>query len=222
MTEIIPGSPFLRLPREIRNQIYRFLLRPRTSPTAFQKTFPIPILLANHQIHREASEIFYGTNTFTLEIDFCSPPIQNSLVRLAATRYSYLVRSYVLRIDLNSTGQPYPAAAWDRVRWYIRCACEVLAAGPVLRCLALNVSCSAPIEELEHVKNAFEHLVLLERRVNWVEIETDINFWGKAGGTEGDDRRHEEVNAEAQAQVETQLVEMTAILDGNELVWCPP
>ncbi|KAK6343718.1 hypothetical protein TWF730_011307 [Orbilia blumenaviensis] len=80
-------SPFLRLPREIRDEIYKFLLifdppaRIRSAdlelpdPPKFEVvSVPNTILRVNKQIHSEAAEIFYGFNTFSVRISTLSLP----------------------------------------------------------------------------------------------------------------------------------------------------
>ncbi|KAI9721968.1 MAG: hypothetical protein M1812_001926 [Candelaria pacifica] len=122
-------SSFLTLPRELRDQIYTELLHPRSLfylPTAFHDTFPLSIILTNRQIHDEATPIFYGQNTFIIEVDQVSPPIQNSLAVLLGTQYAHLVRNFLIRI-LDEEGVPQK----------LQTLCELLGAGPRLHRLII-------------------------------------------------------------------------------------
>lgn len=80
-----PRSQFLRLPGEIRTQIYKFLLPPPVYPPVrgphprrlqkhihLSQPFPPSILRVCHQTHREALPIFYGapTQTIFITIDY--------------------------------------------------------------------------------------------------------------------------------------------------------
>ncbi|KAI9795418.1 MAG: hypothetical protein M1835_005839 [Candelina submexicana] len=119
--------PFLGFPRELRDQVYAELLRPREyAITAFQKTFPTSSILSNRQIHDEATRVFYGQNTFVIEVDKVSPPIQNSLAVLLATQYAHLVRKYLIRI-LKEESVPRK----------LQTICELLGAGPRLHRLII-------------------------------------------------------------------------------------
>ncbi|KAJ6257388.1 hypothetical protein Dda_8277 [Drechslerella dactyloides] len=72
--------PFLRLPRELRDEIYKYLLplAPREAhvgmwyPSAHYPTepsFKLAILRVNKQIHDEASAVLYGCSTFVFWIN---------------------------------------------------------------------------------------------------------------------------------------------------------
>ncbi|KAK6518693.1 hypothetical protein TWF506_005831 [Arthrobotrys conoides] len=65
--------PFLRLPRELRDEIYKSILTapPTTLLTLNLSCLPplnLSILRVNKQIHQEASEIFYTTTVFPIRI----------------------------------------------------------------------------------------------------------------------------------------------------------
>ncbi|KAK6503786.1 hypothetical protein TWF481_008792 [Arthrobotrys musiformis] len=85
MKEIGPSSPFLNLPRELRDEIYKCLLlsTPPPVPLDLQGPFPLglqdpfpyrpisrdlSILRVNKQIHAEASRLFYSQTNFWIKI----------------------------------------------------------------------------------------------------------------------------------------------------------
>ncbi|KAE9970520.1 hypothetical protein BLS_004873 [Venturia inaequalis] len=75
----IQSMPFMKLPAEIRNSIYRycFVEDSQTPVNGVNTKFPgIGLLRANKQIHLESSGILYGNNTFTfgLDIDWLNKP----------------------------------------------------------------------------------------------------------------------------------------------------
>ncbi len=67
-----PGSPFLRLPAELRNEIYKYALggntytinmgKPRSNP--YCKKYPVALLQVNRQINHEAGLFPYLYNIF--------------------------------------------------------------------------------------------------------------------------------------------------------------
>ena len=71
--------PFLSLPRELRDQIYRELLVHDSSIAIRQPKFHLPVLAhpsmplafarTNHQVHREATQIFISENSFVLDLN---------------------------------------------------------------------------------------------------------------------------------------------------------
>lgn len=220
-------SPLLHLPLEIRRQIYAHLLTPRPSPTAFQLTFPRPILLTNRQLHAEASEILYSHNTFSLEMEPTSPPLQNSLRHLAASRYFPLVRHYTLNITITNephwSGNATVAATHsesgerERLQLCLRNHCERLAAAPRLRRLDLHVTGVSYDENLEWHLTALEPLRLLAGRVGRVEIVCSRTGSGFRFGflTYRPKEGERAVAGEMQALLETWRVEMKALLEGR-------
>ncbi|KAF3171309.1 hypothetical protein EYR41_010085 [Orbilia oligospora] len=64
--------PFLRLPRELRDEVYKIILSvPPTSvldPKRYPPSLNLSILRVNKQIHQEASEIFHTTAVFPIHI----------------------------------------------------------------------------------------------------------------------------------------------------------
>ncbi|KAK6501414.1 hypothetical protein TWF481_009254 [Arthrobotrys musiformis] len=101
---------FLDLPREIRDEIYLYLLIFDVSPDPDHqiKKFPwerfercgldVSILRLNRQIHDEASEILYGWNTFPLRI--C---VEGSGVRDGRPEHWFAVAYESLWEDVNYT-----------------------------------------------------------------------------------------------------------------------
>ncbi|KAK6503787.1 hypothetical protein TWF481_008793 [Arthrobotrys musiformis] len=78
-----PGAsfnPFLRLPRELRDEIYKCVLHtPGLSPASLTEPYKFPslnlsILRVNKQISAEASEIFYGTTVLPIRISRSDAP----------------------------------------------------------------------------------------------------------------------------------------------------
>jgi len=220
-------SPFLHLPLEIRRQIYTHLLKPRPSPTAFQLTFPRPILLLNRQIHHEASEILYSHNTFSIEIEPISPPLQKSLAHLSTTHYLPLVRHYTLNITItndphwseNATTVTEDAASSERTRLRncLQDHCRLLATVPRLRRLDLHVTGGLYDRNLEAHLSALEPLRLLADRVDRVEIVWTRTGSGFRFGFLRYRPREEErgVVEERQALLETWRVGMKALLEGR-------
>ncbi len=215
-TSQLPG--FLRIPREVRNQIYGYLLKPRHSQTAFQLTFPPSVLLINHQIHNEASEALYSSNEFKIEIDWISPDMQNSLACLATSRYLTLVRSYSIKICLSFVGQYYldsdPPAARKRTRRCLQTVCKLLADGPRLRHVTLSVMDCSHEEDWEDQKRVLEPLRLLRSHVDRVDLDTKYTFQEIPMRVVTDVRRQTE--ADLRTQLETYLMEMAALMEGPE------
>jgi len=198
-----PPTPptLLTLPLEIRRQIYLHLLHPRPSPTAFQQTFPLPILLLNHQLHTEASDTLYRHNTFSIEIEPISPPLQKSFAALSTTIYFPLVRHYTLNITLttdphwssshtttpavpanapNPTNAPADSSASSgeraRLRVCLQNHCALLATVPRLRRLDLHVTGWLYDAGLEGHLWALEPLRVLRGRVERV-----VDVWTRTG-----------------------------------------
>jgi hypothetical protein len=91
------SAPFLRLPPELRNRIYKYALRLENGICEVNETtgFPEPALLFTcKDIRREAIAVFYSVNTIRLVIESYSPsmPIFMHKKRLAVlTRYGYKI-----------------------------------------------------------------------------------------------------------------------------------
>ncbi|KAF1985966.1 hypothetical protein K402DRAFT_96453 [Aulographum hederae CBS 113979] len=93
-------SPFLRLPLEIRQQIYKCIL-PATTKIGDEATGTrrivwirgsTAILAVCHQLHAEGAFIIYGTNTFVIDVSY-------NTIRF---RYQWLMRSGL------APNRPYP------------------------------------------------------------------------------------------------------------------
>lgn len=84
--EVPPDCPFLALPGEIRNRIYRFVLvaeRPFTVQLQWTRTLDAALLWVNKQVFEEASSIFYAENAFRFsEALFVGAPILQQLQTL--------------------------------------------------------------------------------------------------------------------------------------------
>ena len=99
---------FLALPREIRDQIYSYLIKHEIKTpdfssshcaSTFQLQFHPAIFQANRQIHSEASQTLYGLNCFALTIDPyspCIPPKLETLARLSLCRW---VKKFVVKVS---------------------------------------------------------------------------------------------------------------------------
>lgn len=116
------NSPLLfRLPRELRDQIYRILVVRRTRfhrPHRFeppQNRLNINVLLLNKAIHDEASDIFYCENSFLSSHMFTTQAVHASLWPTRITPFSNaqlsLIRDITFRVhaswDENSFVQLY-------------------------------------------------------------------------------------------------------------------
>ena len=84
--EVPPDCPFLALPGEIRNRIYRFVVvaeRPFTVKLQWTRTLDTALLRVNKQVFEEASSIFYAENAFRFpEALFVGAPILQQLQTL--------------------------------------------------------------------------------------------------------------------------------------------
>ncbi|KAF6238610.1 hypothetical protein HO173_003116 [Letharia columbiana] len=84
--QVPPDCPFLALPGEIRNRIYRFALvaiRPFTVQLQWNRPRDTALLRVNKQIFDEASSIFYAENVFRFpEALFVGAPILPQLQTL--------------------------------------------------------------------------------------------------------------------------------------------
>ncbi|KAL8734591.1 MAG: hypothetical protein Q9166_001491 [cf. Caloplaca sp. 2 TL-2023] len=89
--------PFLSLPAEVRNMIYRYMFRFPNGVVRTAKSSPrLQLLLANHQVYNEAVDFFYYENTFKFfagtvtrgrdPFGLCLDRIQRCYVNLAVSR----------------------------------------------------------------------------------------------------------------------------------------
>ena len=115
--EVPSDCPFLALPGEIRNRIYRFALvadRPFTVQLQWTRPLDTALLWVNKQVFEEASSIFYAENAFRFsEALFVGAPILQqlqTLYRISRPRLRTL-RNVVLDVPVRS-----PIRLFER--WY--------------------------------------------------------------------------------------------------------
>ena len=107
--EVPPDCPFLALPGEIRNRIYRFALvaeRPFTVQLQWTRPLDTALLWVNKQVFEEASSIFYAENAFRFsEALFVGAPILQqlqTLYRISRPRLKTL-RNIILDVPVRSS-----------------------------------------------------------------------------------------------------------------------
>lgn len=105
--QVSPNSPFLALPGEIRNRIYRLTVvtaRPFAVQLQWNRPRDAALLRVNKQIFDEASGIFYAENTFRFpEALFVGAPILQqlqTLYRVPSARLR-MMRSVVLDVPVS-------------------------------------------------------------------------------------------------------------------------
>ena len=113
MREVPPDCPFLALPGEIRNRIYRFVLvaeRPFTVQLQWTRTLDTALLWVNKQVFEEASSIFYAENAFRFsEALFVGAPILQqlqTLYRIPRPRLKML-RNIILDVPVCSSSRHF-------------------------------------------------------------------------------------------------------------------
>ena len=111
--EVPPDCPFLALPGEIRNRIYRFVLlaeRPFTVQLQWTRTLDTALLWVNKQVFEEASGIFYAENAFRFpEALFVGAPILQqlqTLYRIPRPRLRML-RNIILNVPVCSLSRHF-------------------------------------------------------------------------------------------------------------------
>ena len=111
--EVPPDCPFLALPGEIRNRIYRFVLvaeRPFTVQLQWSKPLETALLRVNKQVFEEASSIFYAENAFRFsEALFVGAPILQqlqTLYRISRPRLKML-RNIILDVPVRSSSRRF-------------------------------------------------------------------------------------------------------------------
>lgn len=89
-----PASPFLALPAELRNRIYRYCLNTSTPPAVTHTGITEPSLLhTNKQIRHEAITIFYLENSFAVHMhDFNSSILLAWRDKCAALKKAHKIR----------------------------------------------------------------------------------------------------------------------------------
>lgn len=109
--QVPANCPFLALPGEIRNRIYRCALvtaRPFAVQLQWGRPLDTALLRVNKQIFDEASSIFYAENTFTFsEALFVGAPILQQLQTLYRVSRPKLkmMRNVVLSVPVGSSFQ---------------------------------------------------------------------------------------------------------------------
>ena len=116
----------MRLPRELRNRVYRYFLISRLDyglrtnmwrPIAaddgvfkigfFKRGAVLPILLLSRQIHTEAAEVLYGENVFLFHISgFAEGPL--AFLKKLSPRYVRLLRRVYIRTGYHVRNPPDP------------------------------------------------------------------------------------------------------------------
>lgn len=81
MTESPSKFTFLGLPGEIRNRIYRLLLRQSAHIKCSRQALSSQILRTCRLVHAEAISILYGENTFQFEISNTAGPFYGNILR---------------------------------------------------------------------------------------------------------------------------------------------
>ena len=111
--EVPPDCPFLALPGEIRNRIYRFALlsqRPFTVQLQWTRPLDTALLWVNKQVFEEASSIFYAENAFKFsEALFVGAPILQqlqTLYRISRPRLRML-RNVILDVPVRSSSRRF-------------------------------------------------------------------------------------------------------------------
>lgn len=112
-------SPLLKLPGELRNRIYRLaLLEPQPiglSPTNFVEP---SLLVACHQIRREAATISYGENTFRVPI----PNYDSTMCKLWTAKFRKLRKIFKVNVHtVLSRGAAFEEPDWENaIEWIQR------------------------------------------------------------------------------------------------------
>ncbi|CAF9937817.1 hypothetical protein IMSHALPRED_000558 [Imshaugia aleurites] len=184
--QVPPNCPFLALPGEIRNRIYRFaLVTSRPFPVQLQWNRPpdTALLRVNRQVFDEASTIFYAENTFRFpEALFVGAPIlqqMQTLYRVSRLKLK-MMRSIVLEVPV------YGASSDCHFRlqtsFNLRHLTEVLACSPNMKVqLSLGYVWGAngrelgPSQYCETLATGIENLILNEVELG-VHIKTHPKF----------------------------------------------
>lgn len=102
------SSPFLKLPREIRDAVYALVISGRTIPIKKHQRNPkhcIGILMACKQTHNETLKLFYSTSIFAVEENWARRGVE-WLAALPEQYREWIGRIVFLR-DLRSFGNMY-------------------------------------------------------------------------------------------------------------------
>lgn len=193
-------SPFLRLPLEIRQLVYKLLLpppcdppirgpRPRQLQTHILLSQPIPasLLLLNHQIHSEALPLLYGAPTqivhATVDYNIWAHKTQRSILVLSSS-LTCAIRHVHLSIHLGSekrTTKPGDVEADARiseVKKGIKKLCKWLSGADIQ---SLRISWQEPPQTYtwEQKREVLDKMKgLRPLRVNAVEINWGLK-WNK-------------------------------------------
>jgi hypothetical protein len=101
------NSPFVKLPGEIRNQIYTHLLVIPYNIFAFypgnSRVVHPQILTVCRQVHAEARQILYGSNTFIADLALLTPLPQLTIRyrKIYSSCLISLIRRYHIRVRLD-------------------------------------------------------------------------------------------------------------------------
>ncbi|KAI4126411.1 MAG: hypothetical protein LQ347_004985 [Umbilicaria vellea] len=178
----LPG--LLRLPVEIRLEIYRHLLkhRPLDHPfdglaiTSAAYTFDPAALHLNKQIASEAKRVFYGENTWKVVISFNFNYFRllNGLAALRQRSFLPHMRRFHLRFDLcNKMLNEYPSFGLveycHQTKLNAEKTCRVLAALPALQVVEISWVDDTHGGSWEQKRWILDSLVLL-RTVSFFEV----------------------------------------------------
>lgn len=112
--------PLLELPGELINRVYQLVLVKDTPLRVSTHTFPQepPLLLTNKGVHREAMSIYYGENTFDVDLSNydCAASVKWSS-RVASLRQTSNVRMKC-RVDMGLV--PVTPSWTNLVKWLER------------------------------------------------------------------------------------------------------
>ncbi|MCJ1336022.1 hypothetical protein MMC09_001297 [Bachmanniomyces sp. S44760] len=148
------GTPgFLRIPLEIRHEIYRLLTRPGTrykpfsdlDVTSADHGFDPTILCVNSQIYTEAKSILYGENTWQVNInyDFNYFHLESGLDNLRRSPHLVYFRIFHLRFCLQGgILTAYPSfglkSYCEAIQGMGMRVCQVLSGAPGLRLVEVS------------------------------------------------------------------------------------
>ncbi|KAI9816298.1 MAG: hypothetical protein M1827_001900 [Pycnora praestabilis] len=136
LTELNPAFPFLKLPPEIRNMIYQYVVAPERkivlakigSKTRGMEGTNVAILQVNRQIKSEAASILYEKNILCAEIRLYSKAIlrKDNLFREEGVIYPHVL-GHFKTIYLTIVWPSNPSAyRYDSVEYKVHALCAAL------------------------------------------------------------------------------------------------
>jgi hypothetical protein len=164
------NSPLLKLPGEIRNNIYRLVLvSSKTVPVKPSLCRQRSLLQTCYQLRDEASKIYYSENTFSISSQRCiDKGLSGFLADISKGR---TITKFILLVKLDSCQEDYCGEIMecmkqrdlDSVQMYsgdlrrsvkedaVTVARELLSAGVQLQAITVDLSKKEYIGNLEHV-----------------------------------------------------------------------